>query len=74
MQQVKSENNTLMEIKCKEPGYIVTIPIISVKKQIYIYVSCACYFPTGLIVQDKKNNSLSVLATVSFIIVLVDPI
>ena len=55
MQQVKSENNTLMEIKCKEPGYIVTIPIISVKKQIYIYVSCACYFPNGLIVQDKKT-------------------
>ena len=50
-----------------------TIPIVSVKKQIYIYVSCACYFPTGLIVQDKKN-SLSLLATVSFIIVLVDPI
>ncbi len=55
MQQVKSENNTLMEIKCKEPGYIVTIPIVSVKKQIYIYVSCACYFPNGLIVQDKKQ-------------------
>ena len=26
-----------------------------VKKQIYIYVSCACYFPNGLIVQDKKQ-------------------
>ena len=56
MQQVRSENNKLMEIKCKEPGYIVTIPIVSVKKQIYIYVSCACYFPTGLIVQDKKKK------------------
>jgi len=32
-----AENNILMKIKCKERGYIVTIPIVSVKGS-FIYI------------------------------------
>jgi len=60
-----------MKIKCKEQGYIVTIPIVSVKGSLFIYVSCHYYFPTGLILQGKKSQALTIPSTtVSFITVL----
>lgn len=40
MQQVKSENNTLMEIKCKKLGYTVTIQNDTVKNDVFIHVNC----------------------------------
>lgn len=42
MFQVRAENNTLMEMKCKKKklGYIVTIQTDSLKNNVFIHVNC----------------------------------
>ena len=37
---MRAENNTLMEIKCKKLGYIVTIQNDTVKNNVFIHVNC----------------------------------
>jgi len=53
-----AENNTLMKIKCKDVGYIVTIPILSVKGSFIYTCELSLLVPYWVVFTRKENHKL----------------